>query len=129
LEVRQVHSVTQRVNPKEPEDVRGWNKGKQDHLQGGIMTDQELADKVLTILEGSKADKLNLYMGNEGEAPYYCLHHCVEFMGCDRFVRDWRVAGALMELCRDKVLWADLLPLAEESLPRAIIEACVEALI
>ena len=53
-----------------------------------------------------------------------------------QFVRDWRVAGALMEKTLGEV--PDFIDIANdlrdvlidgaESLPRAIIEACVEAL-
>jgi len=65
-------------------------------------------------------------------------------MDADKFVRDWRVAGALMEKCQK--VYAEYIGEPEqtayaraennrtwewptgESLPRTIIEACVEAL-
>ncbi len=55
----------------------------------------------------------------------------------DKFVRDWRVAGAMMEKFTwnefDNVIWDIFVPAKESRCndhidPRAVIEACVEAL-
>ena len=58
------------------------------------------------------------------------------YIGAEQFLNDWRVAGALMEQCLQKLGSIGFLALTlhgfhravKESLPRAIIEACVEAL-
>jgi len=93
------------------------------------MSDRELADRVVALGVGKKLDELYYSWGQQS----------------DKFVRDWRVAGALMEKCTDLhydtmpgittvIAWAnngnDSSEEIEvtESLPRAIIEACVEAL-
>ncbi len=58
----------------------------------------------------------------------------IDSLPIDEFVRDWRVAGALMEKCDDVRCLHNVmreLNFAEHAhypLPRAIIEACVEAL-
>ncbi len=85
------------------------------------MNDKELADKVVAL----------------GVHPE-------ETLPDDEFVRDWRVAGALMEKCQK--IYAEYIGEPEQvvyaraadnrtwewpsgkSLPRTIIEACVEAL-
>lgn len=55
----------------------------------------------------------------------------------DQFVRDWRVAGALMEMMATKretlsraesIKFPLMMPVKMFSDPRAIVEACVEAL-
>lgn len=108
------------------------------------MNDKELADAVVAL-----GDMNILRDGDERGGPYY-----VSFFDpadAKMAVRDWRVAGALMEKCTDLhydtistwnskpslttiIAWAnggvDSSEEVEvnESLPRAIIEACVEAL-
>jgi len=91
------------------------------------MTDQELADRIVSLGVGN-----SYWMGPEA-------------MLTQAFVRDWRVAGALMEKCKSDVIvvdtensepyvsirpqlsaevWAPLV----DSMPRAICEACCEAI-
>jgi hypothetical protein len=99
------------------------------------MNDKELADKVVALGVG---------LAN-GYAPTVLLDEHSLPMDKSEFVRDWRVAGALMEKCVDfdifkdsRGLWdvtitkpsdRELFKNAEnDSLPRSIIEACVEAL-
>ena len=106
------------------------------------MTDQELADKVVALGVGSKgaADKIGHY-GCFDEKDW-------AWNGPYRFVRDWRVAGALLERCQLASITVDIdafhaVPFVSvssmtgkcdnsvditESLPRAIIEPCCEAL-
>jgi len=113
------------------------------------MNDKELTNKVVALGVGESA------LADAGEMLY-------RFDGggswqfddtADEFVRDWRVAGALMEKCYDvHMFWDDVgfacvatsMPVGkhgEETFkrgstdgydrndaPRAIIEACVEAL-
>ena len=104
------------------------------------MKDKELADKVVALGTGQvleESDWINekgdyAIGGNAGSAKW--------------FVRDWRVAGALMERCKTMEIdsignpwWfacnVEAGPQPNtyhkakgESLPRTIIEACVEAL-
>lgn len=92
------------------------------------MNDKELADKAYRLL------------GRRTPASHKCGHHSwhVYTWGLDanQYVRDWRVAGALMEKCVQELGSIGFLaltlhgfhPVVTESLPRAIIEACVEAL-
>ena len=99
------------------------------------MTDQELADKVVAL----GADQC----GNE----YRWLRaDVVDSLLDEDFVRDWRVAGALMEkvhhIQKTTNSWDQTVIIAaperpgkdqiyivvEESTTRAITEACVEAL-
>ena len=94
------------------------------------MSDQELADKVVALGVGNLIAVGNYQIG-ETTGLY-----------ADQFVRDWRVAGALMEKClsvefitvsrtREYSAVARTGKTADainESLPRAINEACVEAL-
>lgn len=101
------------------------------------MTDQELADAVVALGALHQRDRKrwpDLYIvQNYGDEP----------LRADEAVRDWRVAGAFMEkverlwyrhgklgweavVCKDN---GDLISDGiNESLPRAIIEACVNAL-
>ena len=101
------------------------------------MNDKELADKVvaLGVFRHWNINPARGYIIDDG-------------LGGERveineatFVRDWRVAGALMEKVgrieiRQEhdgtwsvdILWAKVSCTYNESLPRAIIEACVEAL-
>ena len=99
------------------------------------MNDKKLADRVYALL------------GRGTPTSHKCGHHSwhVYTWGLDatQYVRDWRVAGALMEkvdsIYPERLVderWQvqaslDAMPtewLTNESLPRAIIEACVEAL-
>ncbi len=103
------------------------------------MNDQELADAVVALGVGR----------TDGEwsdlTPRYIAPNSSGWHGADGFVRDWRVAGALMEkleldfcvhinrykLYDVDVFDKDCLHVANqrnESLPRAIIEACASAL-
>ena len=97
------------------------------------MNDKELADKVvaLGIAEQDRGFPDRFYIPNVSGALF-----------TDELVRDWRVAGALMEkacpveyaMLYLSKLWGawpengDGTVYESESLPRAIIEACVEAL-
>ncbi len=99
------------------------------------MNDKELADAVVALGVGD--------MGAMGTIFWPDDNH---WIGIAKFVRDWRVAGALMEMGQAHFIeklteakwavrsdkrygegktrvWYD-----DESLPRAIIEACVSAL-
>ena len=100
------------------------------------MSDKELADKVVALGVGEK-DTFRPYMYTLGK------FESVRYEA-DEYVRDWRVAGALMEKCQK--IYAEYIGEPEqvvyaraennrtwewpsgESLPRTIIEACVEAL-
>ena len=105
------------------------------------MNDKELADRVVALGVGEfLPSRLNngIYVRSYDE---YGMDHDAE--PDNVFVRDWRVAGALMEkvdsIYPEKLIderWQvqaslDAMPtewLTNESLPRAIIEACCEAL-
>ena len=98
------------------------------------MSDRELADRVVALGVGKKLDELYYSWGQQS----------------DKFVRDWRVAGALMEKVPEGFLiwqqkypdlagmkvqpvWVvegqtDNIDARNDSLPRAIIEACCDAL-
>jgi hypothetical protein len=103
-------------------------------------SDRELADRIVALGVGaSDAD---------GEPYYYNVRGYLYNIADDRiwaygFVRDWRVAGAMMEKCVDQAIvindhshathstYTCLVHKSlarNESLPRAICEACVEAL-
>ena len=93
------------------------------------MTDQELADKVVALLYPDGIWQTLEVLGLESWAE---LHGEDAVKGL--IVRDWRVAGALMERCRDRLVYlfecdvkSEYMPV-DESLPREIIAACVEAL-
>ena len=88
------------------------------------MNDKELADKVVALGVKRFPALFGHYQPHDHD-----------------FVRDWRVAGALMEKVgrieiRQEhdgtwsvdILWAKVSCTYNESLPRAIIEACCEAL-
>ena len=102
------------------------------------MNDKTLADRIVALGVAAKAPC-------EKEWWIYYIPEVVPGLTAENFVRDWRVAGALMEKCTDLhydtmpgittvIAWAnngnDSSEEIEvtESLPRAIIEACVEAL-
>ena len=91
------------------------------------MSDKELAERVVALGAGKKIDSIYYSWGQQA----------------GKFVRDWRVAGALMEKClsvefitvrrtgeRSAVARAGgpTSDAVDLSLPRAICEACVEAL-
>ena len=95
------------------------------------MNDKELADRVVALGVGKKIDSIYYSWGQQA----------------GKFVRDWRVAGALMEevhsvstrcseiLGHDRWdVWVHKYSAApptkayDVSLPRAICEACVKAL-
>ena len=96
------------------------------------MNDKELADRVVALGVGIKS--------NRGMSEY--SHNLYDFPGnpypvCDDvFVRDWRVAGALLETCEsgsivncsddDLGMWSVMFngkQAMNDSLARAIIEA------
>jgi len=92
------------------------------------MNDQELADKVVALGVVEEIDG----------GFYLCSDHPKQFI-CDAgplrvydfsLVTDWRVAGALMEKMTAASMLRVFGPMAarERPKPRAIIEACVEAL-
>ena len=106
------------------------------------MNDKELADKVVALGVGS-ADITVAFLGK-----YHAPDTYASPISADNFVRDCRVAGALMEKVDSVYVEALLSPgnapdkwqvqasmdamptewVVNESLPRAIIEACCEAL-
>ena len=97
------------------------------------MDDKTLADAVVALGVGYFAPKDVYGIPPDGSGERKTAHD---------FVRDWRVAGALMEKMAGSAMspceWYFMSPLwkvytngggvRNESLPRAIIEACVEAL-
>ena len=102
------------------------------------MNDKELADAVVAL--GVGADWGDNFPGRYRLGITYTLA-----VDAYAFVRDWRVAGALMEMCDmsfverlNATTWACRADheygdrtrewYENNSLPRAIIEACVEAL-
>ena len=112
------------------------------------MNDKELADAVVALGIGTQVDYPK---SSDGVGFYHTPEDdCGESDGVysKLFVRDWRVAGALMEKAAesgnqvlswkdDGLFICDLPNVGDEilfdfarndSLPRAIIEACVEAL-
>ena len=119
------------------------------------MNDKELADRVVELGVGQYGSTV----GFELYYPPQKAEAGILITGCqsDEFVRDWRVAGALMEKVTNKPHWWEVLcdrkmrievthrvwlmpansrydddcvtiHARNESLPRAIIEACCEAL-
>ena len=112
------------------------------------MNDKELADKVVALGVGSLLPAKNKYGVHVRSYPWYEINDDEFVSGstaksAKQFVRDWRVAGSLME----KVDWAGAnidiekwstgyevaidgsIYREDESLPRAIIAACTEALV
>lgn len=100
------------------------------------LNDKELADKVVALGVG--------YASTFAALPIrYRFEPFGENMYASEFVHDWRVAGALMEMMDEGMgtifidrytstwqispTWVDV-QVENESLPRAIIEACVAAL-
>jgi hypothetical protein len=98
-----------------------------------VVNDKELADRLVELGIGVKEWEQTFTGRYITPAPSDALEP-------HWFVRDWRVAGALMERCEEtEWYWdseeavyyvtADIKGFAQDkSLPRAIIEACVEAL-
>ena len=99
------------------------------------MNDKELADRIVALGVGEHCGDWYGIMAWDTalEAEILDPHDA------DRFVRDWRVAGALMEELSDSKGTIGLVDLFtagpmyrlwgyHSSLPRAICEACVEAL-
>ena len=91
-----------------------------------MSADIELADRIVASGVGVKdAFRSSMYSLGLFEGVRY---------EAEEFVRDWRVAGAMMEkLMFEKGIWLDIEPdgcAYRESgdLPRAINEACAEAL-
>ena len=89
------------------------------------MTDKELADRIVAFGVG----------GSVSDGTYRLNLKHNEVLTQNKFVRDWRVAGALMEMCVAQRI--HLVPIIKsatvrlvrnESLPRAINEACSEVL-
>jgi len=100
------------------------------------MTDQELANKIVASGVGYKITLLPPHSGTSwGLTDGDCL-----WVTLDGFVRDWRVAGAMLEKCFDNSMqgtfafveiWEHVWGMmrgGEIPLPRAINEGCVEAL-
>jgi len=84
------------------------------------MTDQELADRIVALGVGEKSHHSKRYIWWETSAEDLTIH---------KFVRDWRVAGALLKKHRAK--FDKPFPAIEydyDSMPLAICEACVEAI-
>ena len=83
------------------------------------MNDKELADRVVALGVLQRNEMTHRYYTDEytfGRSDY-------------KAVRDWRVAGALIEMMLDTDSGLHLTKARFESdVPRAIIEACVEAL-
>jgi hypothetical protein len=113
------------------------------------MNDTELANAVVTLGFFKKVDPEVLSPMRILEPDKLYTLYSGLYLSAKHFVRDWRVAGALMEKCGGiyahnephiKGWWAYVetdkavrLPVTNgktenESLPRAIIEACVKAL-
>ena len=105
------------------------------------MTDQELADRIVALGVGRAnqiyPDALGRFYQIDPDADWQTS------VNETKFVRDWRVAGAMMEKCDsvypDKLTdgrWQAMASInampskwiMDESLPRAINEACCEAL-
>ena len=93
------------------------------------MNDKELADKVVALGVG------------EFTGEWYCAPDDYHPLIVEQFVRDWRVAGALIEKVLDaakdrKAAWKKIDPQGNWismtkpiSVPRSIIEACCDWLI
>ena len=98
------------------------------------MNDEELAEAVVALGVGCTRFEHSL------DPTRYKIPNSHTHLSPEGFVRDWRVAGALLERCEVIAAaksgnssfvsdsWNFIWPNGNESLPRAIIEACVEAL-
>ena len=90
------------------------------------MNDKELADKVVALGVG-KANQI--YPDAIGR--FYQIDLDADWQTSvneSKFVRDWRVTGALLVLVYDAYANIDDVTQTFEGDPRAIIAACVEAL-
>ena len=90
------------------------------------MNDKELANAVvgLGVGESTLADAGEiLYRFDDDDGWSWQFDDTA-----DEFVRDWRVAGALLTLVYDAYANIDDVTQTFEGDPRSIIEACVEAL-
>jgi len=112
----------------------------------GLMTDQELADAIVArgVAHTSEIRATDFGENPRAETIYILNTGLLSACNPKQFVRDWRTAGAMIELCEtgefvrlENGLWAVGIPFPKtnreaqaenESLPRAINEACVEAL-
>jgi len=103
------------------------------------MNDKELADKIVALGMSRKTEIMAGGHGNEHPVTINILNdNTLNAQDNEQFVRDWRVAGALMEKCLEKNTITGLTYTIKhagfevvhhnDSLPRAIIGACVEAL-
>jgi len=109
--------------------------------------DKILADRVVALGVG-EAIHVTYRSGEKFDGYCICRDDAHEEQTAEQFTEDWRVAGALMEKCADKdpdglelyieqkrdfvlQVWqggpSTRIPIGD-SLPRAIIEACVGAL-
>lgn len=102
-----------------------------------MSSDKALADRVVALLPGHL-----LKYGDEKGGPYLIYLH--DYADAKMVVHDWRVAGKCLELMSDAGYCVSINPetphwvvvhtgensheVENESLPRAIIEACCEAL-
>ena len=110
------------------------------------MNDKELADRVVALGVGTKRVDQDYYDWSNAWTDAWQKDRMCKTKPA-AFVRDWRVAGALIEKCYAKnidvgidsptctveaIFDTEGFPCTSaainESLPRAIIEACVEAL-
>ncbi len=100
-----------------------------------LKNDKELADRVVALGVGEYDNKI-LYSIQHPVHKHWATH-----ISADQFVRDWRVAGALMEKCEHVDVFIDDVGIrarasvangfalaSSDNWPRASIEACVEAL-
>jgi len=93
------------------------------------MNDKELADRVVALGVG-KANQIY----PDGIGKFYQVDVDADWQTSvneSKFVRDWRVAGSLMDRMSGKDLLAvmdKILNAIPGPLPRAIISACCEAL-
>lgn len=109
------------------------------------MNDKELADKVVELGVGNKENAATaIHHIPINGVFYYGIGGTNELVE-QEFVRDWRVAGALAEQVEEfyverltdkrwqvqahkEIVYVNAPWIENESLPRAISEACVEAL-
>ena len=104
------------------------------------MTDKRLADRVVALGVGKFRPAINEHGIHVRSYDMYQINHSE--LSVEKFVRDWRVAGALMERAQSAGIeiivlrngvqiahpkWSGYEWSGDESLPRAIVEACVEA--
>ena len=98
------------------------------------MNDQELARQIVAHLGGDGPNNYAAYS--------IVIDGIAHWMPAEKLVNDWRVAGAMMERCDSIIIgkgarfrvevtmnelsWVE--PTYGESLPRALNEACSEAL-